>query len=387
MSREQLVYLTYGDMDSPVFETQVIGFCDFVEKELEIDTLLVSFVPLRLYMSQKKKLSRYGRPVKVYPVVNRWQGRKWYSRFNARLVAGLGGKSVMTRNPIASHLTAALKEKGWRSFYDARGCQYVELKEFSDASEAEIEEMKRCEVQSFRQADWVFSVSKQLVDYFKDNHKYWEHTFSVIPCCYNVEHEVAETRQDLKTRLLKGKEGKIFCYAGSLGVWNFPKSFLDLLKVILSDKTNTVVILSKDISKLEKHRFLQNNEQVILKSVGVKEVKEYVSISDYTILLRKKAVTNQVASPSKFAEYLANGAQVIISPAVGDLSEFVQQKGCGLVYKNKNDNERILALTKTSDEQRLKNKALADDYFQRASVYNKTKYRNLQTIHGGHYND
>ena len=38
------------------------------------------------------------------------------------------------------------------------------------------------------------------------------------------------------------------------------------------------------------------------KSVSSEDVSSYLAISDYGILLRKKAITNKVASPSKFAE-------------------------------------------------------------------------------------
>jgi hypothetical protein len=51
-------------------------------------------------------------------------------------------------------------------------------------------------------------------------------------------------------------------------------------------------------------------------------------------LVREDSVTNQVASPVKFAEYLAAGLQIIISEKLGDYSALVAKEGLGIVYSN-----------------------------------------------------
>jgi len=386
MSQDHLIYLTYGDMDSPVFATQVVGFCDFLENEIGVPVQIVSFVPLRLYNEQKLALAKYDRDIKVYPVVNRFQGKKWYSRMNARILSKIGGRTVMCRNPIAAELVKELKSHGWKSIYDARGCQYVEQREFSDASEAQISRMEQAEVASFRQADWVYAVSNALVEHFKNEHRYREHTFSVVPCCYERTIELTETKDALKERLLPGAKGVVFCYAGSLNVWNFPPAVIDLFRTILKGEDNRLVILSKDLSRLDNYRFL-NDARVTKASVDVKGVKEWLAISDYSILLRKRAVTNKLASPSKFAEYLHAGTQVIISPEIGDLSTFVESNGCGVVYRNKKDNQVIKDLMPVDDERRAANRRLAEENFDRGSLVNRLKYRNLKTVHERMYND
>jgi glycosyltransferase involved in cell wall biosynthesis len=57
-------------------------------------------------------------------------------------------------------------------------------------------------------------------------------------------------------------------------------------------------------------------------------------MADYGILIRPNSITNSVASPVKFAEYLASGLQVLISDGIGDFSEFVVREKIGYLINN-----------------------------------------------------
>ena len=382
MRSRSLVYLTYGDVDSPVYSTQVIGFCDFLENELKIDTKLVAFVPLRLYFQQAKLMKKYDRKVMLIPVVNRWQARKWYSKLNAFIISRSTATSVMTRNPSAVHVCRDLQARGWKFFYDARGCQYKELEEFSDALPSQIESSKDCEQLAWHSADWVYSVSQQLVEHFKNELRYRNHNHSVVPCCY-IEHD---SIPNLTKKELFGREDvTVYCYAGALSVWNFPRSFLDLSRKILADENNRLIILSRQLDTLKEHRQFGSPHCLKL-TVTPKEVGSHLAISDYGILLRKNAVTNQVASPSKFAEYISNGCRVIISPGIGDFSDMVETEDIGTIYRSKKDNKLIEELDSISEADRSRIKEIAASRFLRNSEFNLLKYRNLKSIHDGETN-
>lgn len=374
-----MIYLTYGDVDSPIFKTQVIDFCDFVERELGIPVVTVSFVPLTLIGKQKKKLSRYNRPVHVLPVINRWQGKPWYSWFNALLLRRFKAHSIMTRNPSGFHVCRSFQTNGHLFFYDARGCHYKELEEFSSASKGLIDEVMENEIQCFKNADWVFSVSKALVDHFKFEHRYNDHNHSIIPCCTQDNAPISALS---KTDLFGTEDVRVFCYAGALSVWNYPKSFRELCKAILKDPLNRIIILSHELENLSNDP-LYRDEKVFMKAVKSEEVSSYLAMSDYGILLRKKAVTNKVASPSKFAEYLMSGCQVIISPDLGDFSHLVQSKGLGMVYAGRKDDSHLGALKMISSAERQRIRLIAKDEFMRSSEWNKVKYRNLKKLHNG----
>ena len=107
-----------------------------------------------------------------------------------------------------------------------------------------------------------------------------------------------------------------------------------------------------------------------LKSVEQSKVKYNLALADYGILLRDNNTTNRVASPSKFAEYLAAGLKVIISENIGDLSEFVTSNDCGYIIDQININD----LRPLSQNERLFNISLAEKHFLRESQINIHKY-------------
>ena len=55
-----------------------------------------------------------------------------------------------------------------------------------------------------------------------------------------------------------------------------------------------------------------------------------LSAADFGLLLRENNIVNNVASPTKFAEYLMAGLPVIISNGIGDFSYFVRFKNVGI---------------------------------------------------------
>ena len=60
-------------------------------------------------------------------------------------------------------------------------------------------------------------------------------------------------------------------------------------------------------------------------------------LGDYGLLIREKSVTNKVASPVKYAEYLASGLKVIISDELGDYTQLSREKNWGIIFNEFND--------------------------------------------------
>lgn len=75
-------------------------------------------------------------------------------------------------------------------------------------------------------------------------------------------------------------------------------------------------------------------ESAIITSVSNYEVVKYLCASDIAVLLRENVPMNNVAAPTKFAEYILTGLPVIISQNVGDFSNFVIENDLGLVFNN-----------------------------------------------------
>jgi hypothetical protein len=92
-------------------------------------------------------------------------------------------------------------------------------------------------------------------------------------------------------------------------------------------------------------------------------------------LVRDYSNTNRVASPVKFAEYLAAGLRVIISESLGDFSEFVSKNSCGVVLTEATD---LSDLKKVSAEDRTRISNLTKTYFVK-SMYSE-QYRKVLCV-------
>ena len=95
------------------------------------------------------------------------------------------------------------------------------------------------------------------------------------------------------------------------------------------------------------------------------EVFQALSRCDYGILVRNQNITNEVASPVKFAEYLNAGLKVLISENLGDFTEFVVNNNCGVVVTT-----QIGSLVPVTSIESERLKKLANNFF----------YKNSETI-------
>lgn len=112
----------------------------------------------------------------------------------------------------------------------------------------------------------------------------------------------------------------------------------------------------EQIATLEK-RFPQQVKRILVKH---SEVNAYLKCGDYGLMIREQSVTNRVAAPTKFAEYLAAGLNVVVSENLGDYSHFVLEHQCGFVVSENNNDFDLKPL---NDSDRSRNLNLALTYF------------------------
>ena len=91
--------------------------------------------------------------------------------------------------------------------------------------------------------------------------------------------------------------------------------------------------------------------------VSPNEVAGYLIAADYGFLVRENSITNRVASPVKFAEYLACGLKILISKDLGDFTEFVERNNLGLVVSESNFEKCTLAQSNFDEKLNIKSTA------------------------------
>lgn len=138
-----------------------------------------------------------------------------------------------------------------------------------------------------------------------------------------------------------------------------------------------MVIFSKNIEEINNilKRMNLNRENYIIKSLKLNELINALTIGDIGIMLREKTITNLVAFPNKFSEYIKSGLLVLASENVEEQRKIILEYGVGEI-KEKNSIEKI----EIKVEERLNN---LEEFYKKCDqlIKNKLSYeRNVNKI-------
>lgn len=357
-------YITYNDTYSGIYQGQVIDVINHLNQTFDIEVKLIAFVPLRLYKAQKKIIKSKLDTALVLPIL----GKTAFVKLTSKWLSLKKTKhySAITRGPLAFILA---KNHFKNVIYDARAAVKAEVLEYQVAgNNQELSNlMIEAEKRAVNEADFYISVTNKLVDYWKSEYQKTVNRskIALVPCTVNA-FKLDDSKLDSPDNIIR------LVYAGGTGKWQSFDTIVQLLDELLGKQENTeAIFLTKENAGIDQLIEKYPNK---VKRLWVKpeEVNEVLAGCDYGLLIRDDKVTNNVASPVKFAEYLNAGLSVLISPKVGDFSQFVRDNNCGIIIENK-----IPELTKLSKDQKEHNKTLCEKHFSKISAEINEEYKKL----------
>ena len=120
------------------------------------------------------------------------------------------------------------------------------------------------------------------------------------------------------------------------------KQFLYLQISKQIDCKTRLLIFSHNIDAIRK---LLNDEDknIITDSYSAEELQKALNAGDFAFMLRHDCVTNNVAFPNKFLEYIQSGMKIIATPYVHDIASQIKQYDVGYLYNFENDLTDIIA--------------------------------------------
>jgi hypothetical protein len=281
---------------------------------------------------------------------------------------------------LACNVALGVKKTGIikKLCYDGRGAIAAEWEEYKVAPYKNlINTIESLEKNAALKTDFRISVSNKLVEYWKNRFGYDSSNHVIIPCTLNSDFKAQPPSADSIKKLREDSgfnaDDLILVYSGSTAGWQSFGILQSFLSPFLKEnKCNKILFMSGEDTSIKK----MMNEfpgQVKCKWVEHKDVQTILSMCDYGILIREKSITNKVASPTKFAEYLSAGLKVLISEDIGDYTDFVKEKNCGQVVK---DGE-IIKVERISGEEKQRMVELVSKYFTKSSQ--NENYKKLLT--------
>ncbi len=229
--------------------------------------------------------------------------------------------------------------------------------------------LEKDELLALKFSDGVIFVSDSLKNHYIDKYKIkFDHSI-IIPCLFeniiNLNYnKVIQNREKLN---LNNKI--VFIYVGSYRNYQLPyetlKFFCDLKDVF---ENAFLIILTSHINQFSElaNRIKISQECYFIKQVKHSEISEFIGLADFGLLLRENIVVNNVASPTKFGEYLSCGVPIIMSEHIGDYSEITTLENLGIVLKNNYFESKL-----KNEINIIINKRM--DYFERSVDFAKSK--------------
>jgi glycosyltransferase involved in cell wall biosynthesis len=333
-----IFYVTFNDPPSGIYASQVIDVVRYIRTIRRERLRLIAFISGRGFF-EKRKLMKKDLPdmivLPMFPGVGRWRMNRPVLRllcllFRPRLIIG--------RGVLATHLALACRNKNREVVYDGRGAIAAEWQEYKVVTDKGLlGEIHTLEKEAILSSDFRLAVSEALVTHWQNTYGYPGRHHIVIPCTLNrvFQTTVLSPADILKNRDRLGldKDDLVFIYSGSTAGWqSFGILYPVIKKIFHSQPRARLFFLSEKDDNIERLS-VEFPGRIQNKKVKPSEVPDYLMAADYGLLLREQSITNQVASPVKFAEYLACGLRVIISGQLGDYSDFVVQHRCGYLMQ------------------------------------------------------
>jgi hypothetical protein len=332
----RMIYLTYGEPPSGVYSGQVCDVVNYLKNEVQTDIRLVAFISMQQFSVNRKKIVNECPGAIVFPMLPKAPYWKFNVLFLWMICLIIQPKAIIARNVIAANMALRIRGKSpvKRVCFDGRGAIAAEWKEYEVTVDPSWKkEIDQLEKKAVIDTDCRIAVSDQLVLYWNRQYQYKGQQHVVIPCTISKSFIASineKDQQEKRQKLGFGSEDVLFAYSGSTAGWqsfSLLRSFLDPL--LNNSRANKVIFLAKEEKNINELQAAYPG-QVIRKWLSHDEVKDALTACDYGVLIRENTVTNQVASPTKFAEYLAAGLPVIISDHLGDYSDFVSANQCGI---------------------------------------------------------
>jgi len=369
-----IFYLTYNDAPSGVYKSQVIDVVKLY-RENNFNVQLIALISIRGFLKNRQQIKKYLPDAIVlpfFPKVKNWKINKWL----LKLIIKEKNSKIIARGIVATNLCLEVKEKFSEIIYDGRGAIAAEWEEYGvhDSLIVGKDTIEALEKKAINESDFRIAVSKKLIEYWEDRYDYTAGNEVIIPCSLGKSHH--SNKNIVKDfSILPGlkEEDILLIYSGSIAGWQSFEILSSVLdKFLISNDKVKILFLAKEHIEIDKI-IDKYPGRIYRKWVDYSEVDDYLILGDYGLLIRESNVTNRVASPVKFAEYLMAGLNVIITPELGDYSEFVGENQCGfIIYPEIN-----ALLNKVLQNQKERNQALAEKFFSKSSMSIINLYKGL----------
>ncbi len=181
----------------------------------------------------------------------------------------------------------------------------------------------------------VICVSHALKKYYMNKFNLAEKKFHVFPGAADSDlfFYDEKLRSDTRKELNLGSDDIVMVYSGRLEMkWEIPDKIFDFFKDLYARNNKfKLLLITPDVDIANELINDYGVSQIsFVRKVNLEGVNGLLNASDVGLLLREDVVMNNVASPTKFAEYMMSGLPVLISKGIHDFAQSIDNTGYGV---------------------------------------------------------
>ena len=190
----------------------------------------------------------------------------------------------------------------------------------------------------YRYASGSMVVTEALEEYVKRNYTIaLDFKFYRIPCATSTnvvkKEDYLRNRKQYREKYQIADDEIVFIYSGGVSAWQCVEETIDLYKKLASMlKLKTrMLVFSHNIEHIK--AMAGDCTTIQTDSYGADELTKALCAGDYAFMLRQDCITNNVAFPNKFLEYVQSGMCIITTPYVHEIYKQTVENNLGVIYK------------------------------------------------------
>ena len=196
-------------------------------------------------------------------------------------------------------------------------------------------------------ADGALVVTKALEDYTKIRYRIpAKFKFYTVPCAtsslsIDAEHYL-EYRKQYRKKYGISDDEIVFIYSGGISPWQCIEETILLYKRLqcLIKQKSRLIIFSFNIDSIMN---LLAGTNTIFDSYTPDKLVQALCAGDYAMMLRHDNLTNNVAFPNKYLEYVQSGMSIITTTYVYEIAEQIKQYDLGVLYDMSEDISKLVS--------------------------------------------
>ena len=199
-----------------------------------------------------------------------------------------------------------------------------------------------------------FVVTDAMKEYIRKEFKTSEDAhFFIIPCATNVvpsnNRDYLNDRTKYRKKYKIDDDEKVFIYSGGVAPWQCVEKTITIYKQLADKLENKSRLLMFSHLKEDIIKFIGDDRRIQIDSYSPEELMHVLHVGDFAFLIRENNITNNVAFPNKYLEYIQSGMKIITTPYVKEIAKQVHDNCVGYIYDFDSSIEELANYVKNTD--------------------------------------